>query len=396
MRIHYLSNSLIPSRAANAVQVMRMCEALARRGHEVTLFARSGQDAGDPYATYGVTPCFDIAYCRRPAAGPAGALAYAVEVRRAVGQRRRADLFYSRHAWSLAAAAGPLVPVVFEAHQAPAFLDGILEGRLFRRRNFARLVTISEALRREYLRRYPALPPVRVQVAHDAAEPFGERAIDPVELRRSTREPRLRVGYIGQLYAGKGMEVVSALARRRADVDFHVVGGDEAELRHWRQATSGSENLFFYGHVAAAHTAAYVQSMDVLLAPYQTRVAQAGGDRDIGRWMSPLKIFEYMAGGKAIVASDLPVIREILQNGVTALLVAPADLDAWGAALVKLEEVATRQRLGAAAADVARRLHTWSARAARVLEGIEHRGGPVTPPRPKVPSPASFRGRGSG
>jgi len=67
MKIAYLSDSIIPSRYANAVNVVKTCDAFAKSGHEVMLFARYGKlFAGDDYKRYGVSPGFRIIKCWRP------------------------------------------------------------------------------------------------------------------------------------------------------------------------------------------------------------------------------------------------------------------------------------------------------------------------------------------
>ncbi len=110
--------------------------------------------------------------------------------------------------------------------------------------------------------------------------------------------------------------------------------------------------------------------MDILVAPYQTRVLPADGRSDIGPWMSPLKLFEYMAASRAIVASDLPAIREVLQDGVTALLVSPDDLAAWRTALGRLKSAPLRRHLAANARRLVVGEYTWAARARKVLAGV--------------------------
>jgi glycosyltransferase involved in cell wall biosynthesis len=91
-------------------------------------------------------------------------------------------------------------------------------------------------------------------------------------------------------------------------------------------------------------------------------------------YASPLKIFDYMAAGRAIVAPDQPNIREILTNGETALLFDPADPDAvWRAVLRLAGDVTLRARLGAAArAEIERRRYTWAGNAARLVEWAGH------------------------
>ena len=88
---------------------------------------------------------------------------------------------------------------------------------------------------------------------------------------------------------------------------------------------------------------------------------------DVVSYASPLKLLEYMAAGRAIVAPDRPNIRELLTDGVDALLVPPEEL---AMALDRvLQDDELRRRLGAAArATVARRNLTWTGNAARIVE----------------------------
>jgi glycosyltransferase involved in cell wall biosynthesis len=94
-------------------------------------------------------------------------------------------------------------------------------------------------------------------------------------------------------------------------------------------------------------------------------------DTSIGaRYTSPLKLFEYMAMGKAIVASDLPSIRTVLAHETSALLAAPGDAEALGAALRRLtEDLALRQSLAAAALRLAAG-YSWAARAHTIRDFI--------------------------
>ena len=111
--------------------------------------------------------------------------------------------------------------------------------------------------------------------------------------------------------------------------------------------------------------------MDVLLAPYQAKVHGVGGRADIGRWMSPLKIFEYMGSDRAMIVSDLPVLREIVTHGETALLAPPDDVNAWVRAVERLRDPAVRETLAKHARERLVARHTWDRRAADVLAGVE-------------------------
>jgi glycosyltransferase involved in cell wall biosynthesis len=112
----------------------------------------------------------------------------------------------------------------------------------------------------------------------------------------------------------------------------------------------------------------WLQACPIVLAPYLRRVGVSGGGGDAARWMSPLKIFESMAHGRALIASDLPVLREVVEDGVTGLLCAPEDLAGWQAAVQRLidaPEVA--HAIGRRAREVVARRHTWLGRAQVVV-----------------------------
>lgn len=150
------------------------------------------------------------------------------------------------------------------------------------------------------------------------------------------------------------------------DVDFHVIGGTEHDLSRWRVRRTSS-NLLLHGHVPPGRLAAWMETFDIAVAPYQHRVSVSGGG-DAARWMSPLKIVEYMAYGKAIVASDLPPIREVLDHGRTGLLCAPDDPRDWCSAIRRLiAEPDFARRLARDARRESDQRHTWTGRARRVL-----------------------------
>jgi glycosyltransferase involved in cell wall biosynthesis len=87
-------------------------------------------------------------------------------------------------------------------------------------------------------------------------------------------------------------------------------------------------------------------------------------------YASPLKLFEYMASGAAILSSDLPSTAEVVRDGESALLVPPGNVEAMAAALRRLyDDPALRERLGAAARQLAPQ-YSWQARAGRILLAI--------------------------
>lgn len=374
LRIHYLSASPLPSTEANCINVARMCEAFSRLGHQVELFARRTGDGDEAFvrSAYGISQGVGLHLLGGRRRLAERKLRYPLDVVARLRRLPTPDLIYGRDHYSMALAAMifPQVPMAFEVHELPAtLLRRRIEHGLFRKRSFLAAFLISGALIEDYRARFPRFASVDMFLAPDGADPFPADAV-PVQL--PGRPGVRRIGYVGQLYPGKGMETVVALARHLPGLDFHVVGGRDADITTWREHTSDLGNLTFHGFVASREVPSWLAAMDVLLAP-PLPDARAASGRDIGRWMSPLKIFEYMAAGRPIVASDIPAVREILTDGANALLAAPLDVEAWARALRRLEDPVLAASIGQRARDDLEARYTWRTRAQAIIATLSPR-----------------------
>ena len=387
MRIDYLSRSSLISDQANAVHTVRMSAALAGLGHEVTLHCLegSGQQDSDIFEYFGAPRNFRL--CRYRVADYASLQAlvslrrlglptgYVVRLLHGVLSVRRRiahdseisnkshHLYFARNAEWLLGCLDCDSRFIYESHRPPHdWWDKLIQRHLFGRSGFMGLVVISQSLRRMYLSEYPRLPRTKVVVSPDGADEVPEFTLE------CERNSRLQVGYVGHLYPGRGGELMIAVARAIPDMDFHLVGGREEDIARLR-TLSPSENLIIYGHRPPADLNLLYRRFDVVIAPYQKTVAVAGGTGNTVDWMSPLKIFEYMAHGKAIIASDLPVLHEVLMRDRTAIMVDPVDVGAWIEALYRLlGNPEQRRALGRQARRSFVENYTWSKRAQRILD----------------------------
>jgi glycosyltransferase involved in cell wall biosynthesis len=350
---------------AYSVHVMKMCQAFAALGHEVTLIAVDNRaqepGAGDLFSYYGVQNNFRLVTLPFPRV-KGGWLAYAFRsARAAVGLKP--ELLFGRYlrglffTWLLGQRP------VFETHLPPARLDSLSLGmfRLMERwGGFRLLVVISQALKSMVEAQCSARP---VLVAHDGAD------LAPADQEPEPLPGEFPVGYFGSLYPGRGIELILELARLAPEAHFHLVGGREQDLQRWLQ-NPAPPNLTLHGFVPPARALALQRGCRALLMPYQRRVNVPGlGDTSL--WMSPLKMFEYMASGAAIISSDLPVLREVLADGVNALLVPPADPSAWAQALARLRNDPSLARgLAQRARRDLEERYTWGRRAELILEAL--------------------------
>jgi glycosyltransferase involved in cell wall biosynthesis len=377
VRLVYLSPCILPSRSADTVQVMRMCQAFSRVVSETLLLSkdqpREEPEDGDLYTRYGVSKTFQIEKVVNPALWTRHAAVVFGWLAAFRAYRWGATLAYGRSLHGVLFASRMGIPSIMELHAPIRREDpgwGLFQ-ELIRERRLRRIVVITRHLEQHLVNDWRIEPSFIVVAPNGADDPGIIPAPGPRE------NVRLQAGYVGHLYRGRGVDVIHDLARRIPEVDFHVFGGTEHDLSSWRETAVGQSNLVFHGYMPPATLPSCYAALEVLLAPYQRSFSTHGmhnGDGTIEA--SPLKVFEYMAAGRPILASDLPALHGILRHDETALLCAPDRISEWEAALRRLMgDAVLRQRLGAAARREFLEKYTREARASRVLEGFV----PVSP-----------------
>lgn len=368
MKLLYVSLSYIPSRRASSVHVMRMCAALARTGHVVELVGKRSTEehSDDDHAFYGVDHNFTVSKLPRPAWRGGGVVFAAAVARLLLARKRGVELVYSREPVGAMLAAELGCDVVFESHGIPVERSQrLLLKRLVSHRRLRGLVVISDALRRDLLAEGLAPTTAPVVIAHDAAD-----APNSVQFERPPR-PRPKIGYVGNLYEGRGIDLILEIASRMPDCDVELVGGNEQDLAKWR-ARSPASNVTFAGFVQPGQLLERYQSFDVLLMPHPRTAVAAATGIDISRWTSPMKMFEYMASGVPVVASDLPVLGEVLTHESNALIAPAGDLEGWERAIRRLIVDSTfAERLARRAHHDLVTMYTWDARAKHIFDALQ-------------------------
>jgi glycosyltransferase involved in cell wall biosynthesis len=375
MHIACIATSRIPSRSANSIRVVKVCQAMVRLGHEVDLWTPGPSPAPsweELQRTYDVRAEFTLH--RVGSWAPLRRWDFSVgAVRQSV--RARPDVWYVWPYQAAAALAQLGHPTILEMHDRPAGAAGPLLFQLFLNGGGARrLLVITEALRvwLEAHYRRPLRSPFTVITPSGVDLEAYAHLPSPKEARAQLGWGETFVaGYTGHLYPGRGLELMLELARRIPGVTFVWAGGEPQAVDAWktRLAAEGIDNIRLLGFVAQAELPMIQAASDVLLMPYQRTIAVSSGG-DTAAFASPIKAFEYLAAGRAILSSDLPVLREVLDEG-NAVLLDPEAVDAWEWALRGLQDDGPRrERLGEAARRAAAG-YSWLDRTRRALEGLE-------------------------
>lgn len=320
MRIAYIANIRMPTEKAHGVQIMKTCEALVRLGHDVELVIpnRKTHITDDPFSYYGIKTQFPIQ--RLPVWDTAmygrfgfllQSFTFAISVRRYL-RRNRCDIIYSRDEHILMFMSGHYV---WESH------TGSWNGpaRIVARRA-KHLAVISGGLKVFYEKK--GIPADHITVAHDGID------LEEFANPQSKEMSRSRLGlphdkkialYIGRLDGWKGTDTLLATAAYLPnDFVVAIIGGEPAQVK---ELSARYPAIRFLGFHPYSKLADNMSAADVLVLP------NTGKDVISVSYTSPLKLFAYMTSGKPIVASDLPSIREILDER-SAFLVPPDNTEA--------------------------------------------------------------------
>ena len=375
MKIIAISGSEIPSINANSIQTMKAVHALAMVGHDVRLIVPFGSQQHhqstwkDLAHIYGLSREFEIEYLP----SPSRRLFFFAASRRA--KKLKPDLLY---VWPVQSAVLGLfmnLPVVLEMHDLPSGRIGPLWFRYFRDgKGKKRIAAITQALRNK--------------LADIYGEPNTEMdcviAPNGVELERFASLPdvttaRFQTGLAeaptvmctGHLYDGRGVETFLFLAEqfRGQGIQFVWAGGNKADVDVWREKAAGLPNVIFTGFIPNHELPLYQAAADILLMPYGKQIGISSGKGNSAVISSPMKMFEYLASGRAIISSNLPVFHEVLGN-TTAIFCPPDDLTAWKDAVQSLlDDPQKRQAMSASARQESIK-YSWTERAKRILEGF--------------------------
>jgi glycosyltransferase involved in cell wall biosynthesis len=375
-----------PLARANGVQVVKTAAALGAAGARTTLMVRQSdpRPTAEILALFGVSPhpCLRVRRLQVLHRRGSFALSRASFLARAamssLSALHRGAVVLTRDlqlADVLLRLPGP-ARVVYEAHAVEALMyaeRGALYGtserpdpgkssRLRDRearvwRGAAAVVTTTAGIRDTFAAAYGERPRVRV-VPNGCDGPEGPFPGLP--------EGEPEVLYAGQLYPWKGVDVLVEAFARLPRGRLVILGGIEGEadiarVRALVDRLSLSARVDMPGLVPQARVADALARATIVAVPF-LRTAMTE------RHTSPLKAFEAMAAGRAIVASDLPSTREVLRHGETAWLVPPGDPDALAGGLRRLIDDRALAASLARAAHAAAPAYAWAARGRALVE----------------------------
>ena len=363
MKLYYIANARIPTEKAHGIQIMKMCEAFADRGVEVTLLVprRFNHIKLDPFEYYSVKNNFKIKYIFTVDTVKLGNLGFLAESFLFSGfsvlycLTKNPDNIYSRDELPLYFLSFLGKRFHWESH---TFKNSFVSRRVLK--YSAKIITITKNLKEKYNNK-------NILVSPDAVD------LDFFDIHMSKEEAKKELGlplnkkivlYTGHLYPWKGAHVLIDASRYLSkDIIVVFVGGTIEDIADFKNKTDKLQNIIIIGHKLYKDIPKYLKAADVLVLPNS-------GEEDISKkYTSPMKLFEYMASGRPIIASGLKSIREVL-NQSNSYLIESDNPTLLASTIEKVLSKETAKITMQAYEDVKR--YTWTKRAESILTFITH------------------------
>ncbi len=372
MKLIYIVNARIPTERAHGYQICKMCEEFSNLGVEVELWvpARKNHVEQEAFSYYGIRDNFKIKkisgfdfyrYWRY-----LGKLSFWLQgfwfaFKLMFIDAEKNAIIYTRDpeiGWIFSLRG---YRTIFELHNWPG--KSSLYKFLIRRGD--RIVTITKSLKELFLKNN--WPENKILVAPDGVdmEKF-DISLDKEEARKKINLPldKKTILYVGHLCSWRGADIVADAAKYLADSQAIFVGGTGQELKDFQDRYKDRANIKIIPFEKREMIPIYLKAADALILPNKS------GSAISERYTSPLKLFEYMASGVPIVASDLPSIREVL-NEENCLFFQANNSESLAEKIKSLfsDEKLTSQISRQAYLDV--KQYAWSERAKKIINFIK-------------------------
>ncbi len=373
-RLFLLFHGRFPSEKAAALFAAKSAEAFANRGLEVTLLVpdRKGVDKSNPYAFYSVERNFKIEYLKTVdlfnskklgfLAFWASFIAFSFSVSSYLKKNgSKDDIIYSNETLPLYFASFTHPNCFYEMHDFPESKTGFF-GKFLSRMKW--ILVHNNWKLNEAKKLFPTIPNEKYIYEPNAVDvrAFDFRIIKEEARAKLSIPTRKKIAvYTGHLYSWKGVDTLALAAALLPD-DFLVVfvGGTDSDVKKFKDKYGSNSKILITGFRPHEEIPLWQKAADVLVLPNTAK------EKISAYYTSPMKLYEYMASSRPIVASDIPSIREIVDEG-SAMLV---EADNPKVLAHAIENVI---RIPAISDELAKEAykkvleHTWDKRAVRIL-----------------------------
>ncbi len=333
MKIVYLFNSSIPSHNANSLQVVNMCSQIAKSIGEVILITPNTGLKKSVSEHYGIKKNFKIIKVKNFNTFPRGFKYYLFSLYSIIiGLKFNPKVFITRNYFTLFILVLLRKKVIFEIHTGLEF-EGRINNFIFKNlkilnsKKIINLIFITHSIKENFFKNYQ-IQPKNFTILSSASN---LRSRYPTVLEKNN----LKIGYFGLVNKSRGLDFLFRLSHLDRKNEYYIFGGTKENISLKRKKTF-HKNIFFQEFIPYKKVKDLMSKMDILILPYEKEISAAGNFGNIAQYTSPMKLFDYLGSTKPIIASSLPVLREILINKKNCIFVEDLNVQKWRLAINKL------------------------------------------------------------
>ncbi len=317
----YIAELNLPNTSAYTVHVFQMCNFLSKKKKNVQLLIPFVEKKliKKIKKSYGVKYDFEIIsvfnsvkkmnFLKR--------IHFAYKCKKIIGNQTNVDLILSRSIITAIILAFYNIKTFLEIHTE---LKGVTK-YFFK---FSQLKNISKNLKfifiNKYLLNFFKIKKSRYIILDDAVN-------TELFINKKTKIYKNTCAYFGSLTKGKGLEIILEISKLNKKINFHIYGDLKIMFKNFDR--NSFKNVKFFNHLDYCKIPKYMSKYHVLLMPYLDRVSVRSSNLETSKYMSPLKLFEYLAMSKIIIASKLKVYSHILKNKKNCLLLSSKNSMEW-------------------------------------------------------------------
>ena len=187
----------------------------------------------------------------------------------------------------------------------------------------------------------------------------------PLKLKKN----KFKIGYFGSIYKSRGIDLILKLAKLDKKNVYYIYGGTEFDKKILKKIKL--KNLKINSHISYKKVKKKISKMDILLMPYTEKVTTAGDVSNIINFMSPMKMFDYLGSGKILITSNIKVLKEILKNNYNSIIIKKyKDVNSWKKQIDRINLNENKYLSIRLNAIYTAKKHTWKNRADQMLKNI--------------------------
>jgi len=349
--LYYVAELILPSKSAYSIHVLKMCEAFSKLGFNINLLIINHKNKNQIFKSYNIKNKFQISSILNKSIKLNFVSRIIFSLKILLDNSDKNSIFISRSIVFALIASLFKKKVIIELHHE---ITGFSKIFYFLLKNLELINNLNYIFLNKGLNKIYKIDFKKSIILDDAVK------IEDFKLKKSIKYKKTCV-YIGSFFEGKGIEQILRLALLNKNINFHLYGD-----KQFLKISKKIKNVKIFNFINYNKIPETLSKYEIALMPYQKRV-KGRSSIWLEKYMSPLKMFDYLAARMIIIASNLEVYKHILKNNYNAVLVKVNDDKLWSQKIQKLfKHNGKKNRLINNAYKTAEK-YTWEKRCKKII-----------------------------